>query len=157
MQLPTSIRCGQFFFWLKATILWENTDICLYTQQWDGVDRNIRVITDRVYYINKGFFTGWLYSSCYRIPYGIFIPDPKRAGEKLGEIVQGYCKPNLLVRMFALKLFRPFCYRFFDSWERTRLPPLPDKYKAFPSFMKDYLSKEHLGIEHIVTDERRYC
>lgn len=32
-----------------------------------------------------------------------------------------------------------------------------DKYKAFPSFMKDYLSKEHLGIEHIVTDERRYC
>ena len=30
-----------------------------------------------------------------------------------------------------------------------------DKYKAFPSFMKDYLSKEHFGIEHIVTDERK--
>lgn len=29
-----------------------------------------------------------------------------------------------------------------------------DKYKAFPSFMKDYLSREHSGIEHIVTDER---
>lgn len=29
-----------------------------------------------------------------------------------------------------------------------------DKYKAFPSFMKEYLSKEHLGIEHIITDER---
>lgn len=29
-----------------------------------------------------------------------------------------------------------------------------DKYKAFPSFMKDYLSKEHFGIEHIITDER---
>ena len=29
-----------------------------------------------------------------------------------------------------------------------------DKYKAFPIFMKEYLSKEHLGIEHIVTDER---
>lgn len=29
-----------------------------------------------------------------------------------------------------------------------------DKYKAFPSFMKDYLSREHTGIEHIVTDER---
>ena len=35
-----------------------NADICLYTQQWDGVDRKIRVITDRVYYIYKGFFTG---------------------------------------------------------------------------------------------------
>ncbi len=29
-----------------------------------------------------------------------------------------------------------------------------DKYKAFPSLLKDYLSKEHFGIEHIVTDER---
>ncbi len=30
-----------------------------------------------------------------------------------------------------------------------------DKYKAFPSFMKDYLSVEHSGIEHIVTDDRK--
>lgn len=29
-----------------------------------------------------------------------------------------------------------------------------DKYKAFPSFLKDFHSKEHFGIEHIVTDER---
>ena len=28
------------------------------------------------------------------------------------------------------------------------------KYKAFPSFMKEYLQTEHSGIEHIVTDER---
>ena len=30
-----------------------------------------------------------------------------------------------------------------------------DKYKAFPSFMKDYLTGKHTGIEHIVTDEKR--
>ncbi len=30
-----------------------------------------------------------------------------------------------------------------------------DKYKAYPSFMKDYLSREHSGIEHIVTDGRK--
>lgn len=29
------------------------------------------------------------------------------------------------------------------------------RYKAFPSFLKDYLSREHSGIEHIVTDERQ--
>lgn len=29
-----------------------------------------------------------------------------------------------------------------------------DKHKAFPSFLKDYLSTEHSGIEHIITDER---
>lgn len=34
--------------------------------------------------------------------------------------------------------------------------PIKDlqKYKAFPSFLKDYLGKEHHGIEHIVSDER---
>lgn len=30
-----------------------------------------------------------------------------------------------------------------------------EKYKAFPSFMKDYLSKDHEGVEHITTDERK--
>jgi ADP-ribose pyrophosphatase YjhB (NUDIX family) len=29
------------------------------------------------------------------------------------------------------------------------------RYKAFPSFMKDYLQSQHDGIEHIVTDERK--
>lgn len=30
-----------------------------------------------------------------------------------------------------------------------------DKYKTFPTFLKEYLSKEHSGIEHIITDERK--
>lgn len=30
-----------------------------------------------------------------------------------------------------------------------------DKHKAFPGFLKDYLSKEHSRIEHIITDERK--
>ena len=30
-----------------------------------------------------------------------------------------------------------------------------DKYRAFPSFLKDYLSKEHSQVEHIITDERK--
>lgn len=29
-----------------------------------------------------------------------------------------------------------------------------DRYKAFPSFLKEYLGREHCGIEHIITDER---
>ncbi|MDO5045030.1 MAG: NUDIX domain-containing protein, partial [Coriobacteriia bacterium] len=29
-----------------------------------------------------------------------------------------------------------------------------DKYKAFPSFMKEYIQSSHTGIEHIITDER---
>ena len=30
-----------------------------------------------------------------------------------------------------------------------------NKYKAFPTFMKDFLQSEHEGVEHIVTDERQ--
>lgn len=30
-----------------------------------------------------------------------------------------------------------------------------DKYKAIPIFLKDYLSKEHVGTEYIVTDMRK--
>lgn len=29
-----------------------------------------------------------------------------------------------------------------------------DKFKAYPTFMKDFLRSEHNGVEHIITDER---
>lgn len=102
-----------------------NLDIVLFTQQWDGVDRKIRVITDRVYYVYKGFLTGYWFTRWYRVPYGIIIPDPKDSGEKLGEIIQGYCKPGLFGRIFGGRLFRPRYYKYFDSWEAPKLPELP--------------------------------
>lgn len=36
--------------------------------------------------------------------------------------------------------------------------PISDlgKYKAFPCFMRDYLNKENLSLEHIITDDRKY-
>lgn len=109
-----------------------NVDIFLFTQQWDGVDRKIRVITEKVFYIYKGIFTGHWYSRCYRVPYGIIIPDPKVGGEKLGEIIQGYCKPGIFQRLFGYWCYRPRYYKYFDSWERKELPPLPRKYKKNP-------------------------
>lgn len=30
-----------------------------------------------------------------------------------------------------------------------------DRFRAFPGFLKEYLSREHSGIEHIVSDERK--
>lgn len=108
-----------------------NVDILLFTQQWDGVDRKIRVITDRVYYVFKGMLLGRWFSTYYRIPYGIIIPDPKSEAQKLGEIVQGYCKPNIFIRLFAPRIYRPRWYRYFDSWERPRLQPLPSRYKSY--------------------------
>lgn len=111
-----------------------NVDIILYCQQWDAVDRKIRTITDRVYYVYKGFLIGPWITNYYRIPYGIIIPDPNKAngGEKLGDIVQGYAKPNILVRLFCTKrLFRPKYYKYFDSWDCPPRPALPDKYHTY--------------------------
>lgn len=41
--------------------------------------------------------------------------------------------------------------------EKMHWIPINDlsKHKAFPTFMKDYLTRPHPGIEHIVTDERK--
>lgn len=110
-----------------------NADVMLFTQQWDGIDKKIRVITDRVYYVYKGFWTRHWFTKCYRIPYGIIIPDPrnKSSGEKLGDIVQGYCKPNIIVRLFSQWIYRPALYQYFDSWQRTPLPALPQKYSPY--------------------------
>lgn len=108
-----------------------NCDVFLFTQQWDGVDRKIRVITDRVYYVYKGKIFGKWWSSYYRIPYGIIIPDKKVGGEKLGEIIQGYCKPDIFTRIFSHKVWRSKFYKYFDSWEAPELPPLPDHYQPY--------------------------
>lgn len=107
-----------------------HADIVLFTQQWDGVDRKIRVITDRVYYVYKGWLTGRFISKCWRVPYGILFPDPKKTGEKLGEIVQGYSKPPVFVRLFAKWIYRPKYYKYFDSWELEKLQPLPAEYQV---------------------------
>lgn len=121
-----------------------NVDILMCTQQWDGVDRKIRVITDRVYYMYKGFWTGKWISKFYRIPYGIIIPDPKNksSGEKLGDIVQGYCKPSFLQRIFCSRIWRPRYYKFFNSWEAPQLPKLPQMIEKENKSLEDLLDKE---------------
>lgn len=101
-------------------------DICLFSQGWDCIDRKIRIITDRVYYLYKPPLFGLWFSHYYRIPYDIIIPDPKKSdSEKLGEIIQGYCKPPILQRIFCPRVYRPRWYKYFDSWERPELPALP--------------------------------
>lgn len=108
-----------------------NMDIVLFSQEADGIDKKIRSITDRMYYVKKGFLTGKWISSIYRIPYKILWPDSKTAGENVGRIIMGYSKPNLLVRIFAVRLYRPKYYKYFDSWEHKKLDPLPRQYAAY--------------------------
>lgn len=102
-----------------------NADVCIFTQGWDAIDKKIRLVCDRVYYLHKSLLTGWYKTIVWRIPYGILIPSKDSNGDKYGEIIQGYYKPPVLVRLFTPNLKRPKFYPYFDSWERKELPPLP--------------------------------
>ena len=111
-------------------------ELRLFTQQWDGIDKKIRTITDKVFYIYKPLITGIWFTKYYRIPYGIIIPDKKKnkesSGSSLGEIIQGYCKPSIFTRITCPRVFRPPLYKIFDSWEAPVLDPLPDPPKQLP-------------------------
>lgn len=104
-------------------------DICIFMQSYNGCDKRIRSVMDKLYYLYKSFLTGWYKTKVWRIPYDIIIPDKKDTGSAhLGEIVEGYCKPPFLVRLFTPNLKRKKYYPYFDSWERKELPALPEHY-----------------------------
>lgn len=100
-----------------------NVDLWLFSQRSDGLDKNIRSITDRVFYCSKKFPTGFWWSNIVRVPYKIIFPDAK--SDRAGEIIQGYIQPPFLNRLFAQHLFRPKYYKYFNSWDRPKLPELP--------------------------------
>ena len=100
--------------------------IAMYVQQWDAIDKRIRVITDRVYYVYRGKLFGRWLTRWYRVPYGIIIPKQDDSGPHLGDIVQGYCRPRLLGRLFGGYMFQPRWYRYYDSWDAPLLPALPE-------------------------------
>lgn len=101
-------------------------DIALFCQQWDAVDKKIRAITEKVYYIKQSPFFPHR-SIIYPLVYGIYIPSNSAdKDEQFGEISQGYKLPGLIPRLLAQRYDRRRYYRFFDSYETPELPPLPD-------------------------------
>lgn len=95
-----------------------NCDMCFFSQTYNGVDKKIRMLCERVFYVQKrGLFGRWV-TKYYRIPYGIIIPNPKESHDKLGEIIEGYARPPFLARLFCPRVFRPFYYKYFDSFIR---------------------------------------
>ena len=103
-----------------------SADIAVACQQYNGTDKRLRSLVDRLYWVKKGTFTGFYKSKIWRIPYDVIIPDKKDTGSAhLGEIVEGYCKPPFLTRLFSPSLKRKKYYPYFDSWERKELPALP--------------------------------
>lgn len=90
-------------------------DIILITQQWDGVDRKIRVLVNDIYYVRKGH---WGYSHIYPVRYNLIIPKRKdnvMSSPNVGKIVQGYERWTLLESVTHKRFFRPLIYGLYDT------------------------------------------
>ena len=100
-------------------------DIELYLQQWDAVDKKIRVITQKVFFVHSGALCKSI-SYANRIPYGILIPKKGESeSEAYGEIVQGYHRGSFLSRLFSWRLWRPSIYKYYDTYSKPDLPDIP--------------------------------
>lgn len=112
-------------------------DMFFFAQTYNGVDKKVRMLCESVYYVKRCALFGFWFTKYYKIPYGIIFPDPKRNGDKLGEIIEGYAKPNFFSRLFCRRVFRPLYYKYFDSFSRP-LKLLPaEKLCPSLSFLKD--------------------
>lgn len=106
-------------------------DIVLLCQIYNRVDSTIRQLAERVYLVKKNPILRCI-TSVYRVPYGIaFTPPPDSNGKnKYGDINEGYKEPSIFGRLFAMRIYRPRYYRYFDThYKPYTLPPLPSQSK----------------------------
>ena len=63
---------------------------------------------------------------------------------------------HFLMKPRGTKELNSESYTRFGDKEQMRWIPINelDKFRYYPAFLKDYLTAEHSGAEHIVTDER---
>lgn len=123
-------------------------DIVVFSQA-NNIDKTIRTVADRCYYIYKGLFTGWLFTKYYRIPYTMFLKEKDdTSGDNPGEINFGYYKPNFFARLFASWCYRPKYYKYYDSWAFPELPALPEErtYKPLPKLAENPKSRKKKTI-----------
>lgn len=109
---------------VKGFVLHRHTenDIIVFVQIWNRVDKTIRDICDRVYYLHKGaIFKSLTYVN--RIPYQILFPDEN--SNQCGDIIMGYRKCSFFQRLFSKRLYRPVVYGFYDTyWIPEDMKPL---------------------------------
>lgn len=100
-------------------------DILFFAQQWDALDKKIRAVTEKVFYLKKGVIFRNR-TKVYPLIYGVYIPQQTsdKSGS-YGDISMGYKMPGLLTRLLAPSFNRKRYYRYFDSWDSYDLPPVP--------------------------------
>lgn len=126
---------------VKGFVLHRHThnDIVLFVQIWNRIDKTIRDICDKVYYVHKGaIFKKLSYSN--HIPYSILFPDS--GSDSYGDILMGYKKCSFFQRCFSFRLYRPFVYGYYDSfWIPEDMSPKP--LSDFDRFWEHSLKEGH--------------
>lgn len=99
-------------------------DILFFAQGWNRIDKTIRDLTEHVYYLRKSILP---HVTCiYELQYGFFIPVATAdKSAQYGDIQEGYKMPGFFNRLFCKRVNRKKYYKYFDSWERKELPPIP--------------------------------
>lgn len=100
-------------------------------------ETGVRYEIDRLSVIHENFFT-------------------EKFGKMKGYNFHEVCLYFLMKPRGTQELNSDSCTRFGDK-EKMHWIPIGElkNYRAFPSFLADYLSREHIGIEYITTDERK--
>lgn len=147
---------------VKGFVLHRHTknDVIIFVQIWNRLDKTIRDICDRVYYLHKGVIFRCL-TYMNRIPYHILFPDD---GDNAGDIVMGYKRCSFWGRIFSKRLARKYYYNYFDSfWIPDDMKPLPiqnlDKFwehSTAPKYPPDLLDKTRNRIDKLSSELQRY-
>ena len=104
-------------------------DIVWASQQYDGVDRKIRELTDVLYNIRKSVFNCSVVTALRRIQYVPTMKDLKK--NPTAEISTKWVRVGVLSLIFspitkALRLcYRPKYYKYFNSYDAPKLPTKP--------------------------------
>lgn len=102
-------------------------DVKLLSQRFDGLDINIRMLTEKVYYIHKGKINKE-FTYVTPVKFGMQIPK-KLDQETAGKILEGYYQCSKLEKLMEIKLPRSIVYPYFDSFkENKELDEVPDDF-----------------------------
>lgn len=91
-------------------------NISLFAQAPDTLDKRIREIINRTYYLHKSRILPVTYIT--KIPYGLVFPE----GERKGSITLGYSNLSFFEKLFYTKyIVRPWFYKYFDTHSMAHL------------------------------------
>lgn len=104
-------------------------DIIFISQGFNRIDKTIREITEKVFYIKKCLLNKD-YSKVIPLHYGYNIPigSPSEDDSSNTSITEGYYIPSKFSILFAKSFNRKATYPFYNSWEHTVLPSIPVGY-----------------------------